>query len=220
MKKTIIALMVLAGVAMAAQEYQITNDASGATSYEFCFKIETSDGIADGRVLTLQYFRFTTDNDFANGMKFNVSEGGAITLTMGEGKMGEAWISGKEQIGENTFFTPNDSSERQVTFMGSDKNALVLQRDVIYKVSAVKNTSNMQEVTLYAWNGINDYAELSKVVYNGNMNGGNATAQINAIVNQAYFVADPPQPSPVPEPATGSLSLLALAGLCARRRKK
>ena len=27
------------------------------------------------------------------------------------------------------------------------------------------------------------------------------------------------EPSPVPEPTTGTLSLLALAGLCARRRK-
>ena len=50
--------------------------------------------------------------------------------------------------------------------------------------------------------------------YNGNMNGYNDS--MNYGVNPGVKIAD----NVVPEPATATLSLLALAGLAARRRRK
>lgn len=222
MKKTLIALMALASVSMAAQDYPAEYDASSPTSYQFYFEIESTDPIADGRVLTLQYFTFSGSNLYTDGMKFNVTgENSAITLTLGAGAIAEAWDGSKAVIKSNTTFTPDRASDRSATFMGTDGNALVIDKDVVYRVTALKS-NNLQSVVLARWDETSeDYIDVSSVTFNGNLNGsGGGANALSTLLNSDYAVASPPQPSPVPEPATGTLSLLALAGLCVRRRRK
>ncbi len=79
-----------------------------------------------------------------------------------------------------------------------------LETGVVYTVSNV-GADQSQTVTLTGGD-IN-----STVNYAGNMNGGDADTTMTVTFNQTFAV---------PEPATATLSLLALAGLAARRRRK
>ncbi len=94
----------------------------------------------------------------------------------------------------------------------STATALTLSTDTVYTVSVV-GTDQSQTVTLMQ----GDTTITTLASYNGNMNN-SVNGNMNTRYNQAF---NPNAVTPVvPEPTTATLSLLALAGLAARRRRK
>lgn len=218
MKKTIAALFCLSMIASAGQDFPVTHDGSSPTSYTFDFAIESSDDLQNGTVLALMYYTFSTGGDLVNGLKFQVdNETQAITLFAGQGSMREAYNNQKQvpEISSSTVFTEGSAAERRSVFLDSDSVAVVLSRDIAYRVEATKGTfgthEGWQSLTLSQINVDGTTTLLGTAGFNGNVNGGNGgAAPMNSLFNSAYMT---------PEPATATLSLLALAGLAARRRR-
>lgn len=218
MKKTIAALFCLSMIASAGQDFPVTHDGSSPTSYTFDFAIESSDDLHNGTVLALMYYSFSTGGDLVNGLKFqvdNVTQ--AITLFAGQGSMREAYNNQKQvpEISSSTVFTEGSAAERRSVFLDSDSVAVVLSRDIAYRVEATKGTfgthEGWQSLTLSQINVDGTTTLLGTAGFNGNVNGGGGgTVAMNSLFNSAYMT---------PEPATATLSLLALAGLAARRRR-
>ena len=232
MKKTLIALMALAGVAMAApNDLGITTGANFyAGDYAFTFKVAENQLSADDTsdVLGLYYGSFDSAAYCSNGFVLNYNvESGAITLSVGRGSMGTVGTAQNPSITESTTFSINGDGVSGGTF---DTTLVVGQTYTVINVMGTgDNTSN---VSLYAgslnyntdgwysWTEVDGSAvqvpavALATVSYKGNMNGGNAGTTMVSVGNSAYDI------QVIPEPATATLSLLALAGLAARRRRK
>ena len=211
MKKTLIALMALAGVASAADytyDATMSKDGYWADSYTFQFLIENKDLVADDTVLTFYCTNFNTSPLFANAFMFKVADNGDITLKVGRGKIvADAWdtTNSVPEARNDTDFTIDSTSGNSAIFSTSDTTPLTLNRGTIYTVTGVGTSQDVQTVTLTAADGTS-----STITYNGRMNGTNVSSLTTAF-NQNFAI---------PEPTTATLSLLALAGLAARRRRK
>ena len=200
--------MALAGVAC-ANDFDVTR--GGDTWYSnisgLTFVIEETDIIAaptdgtEGAGVVLAAFggsHYTQNNLGSNNFVLSEDNSGAITLTVGVGALQN--LSGTE-ITSTTTYSWIDNPSRVKTF------ATTLSRGVEYTISGT-GTNNDLTLTL-SWDGDSEVL----ATYNGNVNGTDGDLTVIAKVNQNYSV-----PS-IPEPATATLSLLALAGLCARRRR-
>ncbi len=204
MKKTLITLAALtaaiSGVA-AAEDYTFAVPTGGnyyGGDFSFTFTIPSADLI--GADTMLAYYRPNSDSNNPDSNIFMLhNTDGAITLTVGRGDL----------MANGTFSA----------WYGSDNKTFTttLQQDVVYTISS-KGADQSQTVTLSA-----DGMTSESVNYAGNMNGGGngGTNPIVTYFNQDFAVKTSEGGSDnIPEPTTATLSLLALAGLAARRRRK
>ena len=222
--------MALAGIAGAAgtgefvvPTAQDVNDISdfGAGDYAFSFSIDESDlvytdgivtSLSGGKVLAL-YGLYSGTEYYTNGFIVNVDDG-AITLSVGRGTL-SGLPSGDSALLPSTDFSISSDGVSGGAFMTDASVPLTLnigQEYVIKNVHSIDGRNVMQSVSIYE---AGNNAALATVNYKGNMAGGgdDATSQTIAVWgNAAYNVA--------PEPTTATLSLLALVGLAARRRRR
>ena len=206
MKKTIIALMALAGVAAAAPNDLGIAPGGNFWGGDFTLTFTLNEGAlsADDTtdVLALYWGTYSSANYNSNGITLTWASDDAVTLYIGDGAMSNVGESADvAAISEATTF----NGGRGATF------TTTLSMGETYTLKNVGGNGN-QTVSLYAGASATG-AALETVSYNGNMNGGNADTEMGSVVNAQYAVA-------VPEPTTATLSLLALAGLAARRRRK
>ena len=213
MKKTIIALMALAGIAAAESVTVNTIDAEFTTApvvagncwsgdYVFTFTLDDAYTMENSGTV-LAFYRGNSVNDTYgyNAIVLGGTED-ALTLTVGRGRAYDT-ESGATAIDADTTFTFAGAADDKVTF------TTTIQKGVQYTLT-VKGGDQAMTPTL-------KWADGSEVLaaYKGNMNG-NATLTYAVNPGVSYTVELPA----VPEPTTATLSLLALAGLAARRRRK
>ncbi len=203
MKKTLIALMALAGVAAAETitgleaEYTVAPVLAGncwSGDYTFTFTLLENYTMEEfGTVLG--FYRGSAIND-TYGYNAIVLGGSdtALTLTVGRGCASDT-VDDATGIDADTTFTFQDKATFTTT----------IEKGVEYTLT-VTGASGAMTPTL-TWNGGTE----TLASYNGNMNG---NAAFTNVVNPGVIEIT------VPEPTTATLSLLALAGLAARRRRK
>ena len=241
MKKTLIALMAMAGAAFGA-------DYTAETAWTLDFGSEYTNG-----------FQWNAKEGYSYGTPWDIVavEGGSQTsgnkrVHMAGGKFGSwdtdfqftmnvtlgdtisasnNWPVFGEIAGSNTalrfgpYTSANDGNtvglDGNVTKDDSKNNLVAVEPNGTYTITLTKIG---KEVTV-AVNGVaTGYGVLADSV-SGNvtdiMLGGNKNNQyrINEVVHSASWSLLTPAPA-VPEPTTATLSLLALAGLAARRRRK
>ena len=234
MKKTLIALMALAGISFGAgtgefvvptaQEGLKTNQDYAPGNYTFSFTIDEADvtytegvitALNGGSVLALMG-NYSANNYESNGYVLGV-DNGAITLSVGRGAMG-GLSTGDSAISPTTTFTISTDGVSGGMLM-ADNAPVTLTLGTEYTIVneyTVDGRTINQNVSIYV---AGSSEVLASVTYKGNMNGGTSGSTISVWGNAAYNVVAQPT-SIVPEPATATLSLLALAGLAARRRRK
>ena len=203
MKKTLIALMALAGVAMADEHLAIIAEFTQAPvqagnfwsgDYELTFTLAEDYTLQHGGAL-VGFYRGSAVND---NYGYNaITLGGtndALTLTVGRGRV-QNTLNNATGIGANTTVAYQDN----VTF------TTAIEKGVTYTLSVTGGDQAMTPTL--SWTTADGIQSEKLASYNGNMNGNAAlTYAVNTVM--------------IPEPATATLSLLALAGLAARRRRK
>lgn len=258
MKKTIIALLALSGIAMADSitrhstvfdtEYttasKITqNNAniyiSGPTSGASAYTPNTTLGglyMAEGTGLkfnnsaqiSLNYLYIGADIVFGGhntnvAGEINWTSGGSLLINSTEG----AWVDVNFSTGNKI----NTSNMVNGTVYLNDKGSLTSTLPNTNKVEAELLTSGYESISGYSYDDATQV--LTRTLMTGDFTAWNPTASNVILTNlqaldptKVQYIADAQglrvtyDMSSVPEPTTGTLSLLALAGLCARRRKK
>ncbi len=167
-----------------------------AGAFDFRFVI-TEDNVVSGDYDVLLAYYQTNDNNY-NVNAFELSSAGVLTLNRG----GSVSLTDGVLTSESTMGSSNLS-----TFVDAEGTAYVLSTPGLYTVNYLGGTNG---------SAANLYLDGVKVAGftggNHNMNGAQqGGANLTFKVNSAYVV---------PEPTTATLSLLALAGLAARRRRK
>ena len=207
MKKTLIALMAMAGVAMGAvvedhlaieAEFTTVPVVAGncwSADYVLTFTLAQDYTLQHGgSVVAFYRGGGINDNYGYNAITLGGTDE-ALTLTVGRGRA-QNTLNNATGIGANTTFSYQD----KVTF------DTTIAKGVEYTLSVAGATSAMTPTL--SWVDAEGIAQsLTASSYKGNMNG---NAALTYAVNTEY----------IPEPATATLSLLALAGLAARRRRK
>ena len=207
MKKTLIALMALAGVAMGAVvEDHLAIEAEFTTipvvagncwsgNYVLTFTLAQDYTLQHGGSMVAFYRGSGTNDTYGYNAITLGGTNEALTLTVGRGRVNNT-LNNATGIGANTTMAFQDS----VTF------DTTIAKGVEYTLSVAGATGAMTPTL--SWVDAEGIAQsLTANSYNGNMNG-NATL-VYAVNTEL-----------IPEPATATLSLLALAGLAARRRRK
>lgn len=261
MKKTIIALVTLAGVASAATKATIDTTDSALESY---FDYSTGNSKVAGDANTTwgekmawnsagQYGTTGTQNSmYSSNVDINMKADGGFTfsfdinnitntgtiLTVFTGS-GDAWrtlranITKDDTSGAYTLSTTlgsatlttelgTDISWTTLTFVGTANTAGVtedskLTMDLDIYVDG-KSTTSLSDFG--AWNFV--VGDLNKVQF-GYWGDSSKNTQLdidNVLIYSRPLSADEVKALTVPEPTTATLSLLALAGLAARRRRK
>ncbi len=210
MKKTIIALMALAGIAAAET---VTTTGLTATfvsdpvvagncwsgDYEFTFTLTDDYTMADfGTVLAFYRGSAVNDTYGYNAIVLSGSDD-ALTLTVGRGRAYNT-VDNATGISAGTTFTFAGGATDKVTF------TTAIEKGVTYTLTVTGGDQAMTPTLTW----VDGQETLSS--YSGNMNG---NAALTSVVNPGTKVTEI-----VPEPTTATLSLLALAGLAARRRRK
>ncbi len=209
MKKTIIALLALAGVAAAETTTTVdTIDAAWGTApalagncwsgdYTLTFTLDSLYTL-EGSGSVIGFYRGSATNDTYgyNAIALGGSDT-ALTLTVGRGRVYDT-VDSATGIDADTYITFQDKATFTTT----------IQKGVTYTLSVAGATGAMTPTL--TWNGGSE----ALASYNGNMNGN--AAFTNALNKGTITITTPT----VPEPTTATLSLLALAGLAARRRRK
>ena len=201
MKKTIIALMALAGVASAATVWEDTTLPKGGDLYAGAFDFQfviTEDNVVSGDYdVLLAYYQTNGSNYNVNA--FELSSAGVLTLNRG----GSVSLTDDVLTSESTMGSTDYSK-----FVDAEGTDYVLSTPGLYKVDYLGGTNGSAAANLY----LDGVKVAGFTGGNHNMNGTqNGGANLTFKVNSAYVV---------PEPTTATLSLLALAGLAARRRRK
>ena len=218
MKKTLIALMALAGVAMAETASTVTAEFTDlprwaanfySDNYTLTFTLSEDFTLQNSGTVLAAYWGTdaTTSQWGANAIVLSNGSDGALTLTVGRGKMvnpdGTEWENYSVTTG-TTFTFSGDSASN-----GNPSTAVftdAIQLGVTYTLS-VTGAEHAMSPTL-SWGE----ESLTGTTFTGNMAGNPPEGKnIIASVNPGYII---------PEPATATLSLLALAGLAARRRRR
>lgn len=250
MKKTIIALIVLTGVAAAASDTIVLGGDGTANPWGFGTYVTHVDGVpglatanytvinaaqigASGVTLTMVHsagrtFVTALDGDWSNEAAlaiYNNATGNSLTKT---------------QIAAGTVSAPAAGSSHEtitLNFSGSE-NYQAGQEITIFAFAGVRNVDNNGD-NLYSFTitGLAEGFTVSTASATGNgfdntfsTKGGVTIAKISGVLtedrtvtivgngNKTGFAAITVMP--VPEPATATLSLLALVGMAARRRRK
>ena len=209
MKKTLIALMALAGVACGETITLSTIDAEFVSAPvqagnfwagDYTFTLTDDYTLADsGSVVGFYRGSAVNDNYGYNAIVLGGSDE-ALTLTVGRGRASNTVNEGNG-INNGTTFTFTD----KVTFTTQ------IEKGVAYTLTVTGGSQAMTPTLTWA-GGSEELAS-----YNGNMNG---QAALTCVVNTGTITKVIPDTPSVPEPATATLSLLALAGLASRRRRK
>ncbi len=207
MKKTLITLAALAMASVAsAADYTFTvpvKDKFYAGDFSFQFMIHSADDVASTGTVLASYYGVSSNDPDMNRFVLTKDADGAITLT-----------AGRCDDTDNASTWYGNSEIDYVTFSAK------LEVGKIYTLSNVGNNQwNDGDVK---WNNFSaDWSGQAVTLtggsittpetlhYRGNMNG--SAEKMTTSFNQTFAV---------PEPATATLSLLALAGLASRRRRK
>lgn len=234
MKKTFISLLALAGMASAAVEGNWTaNFTTSNKSNEQTYKDYTASFPAEGCPLTITFTGMTLNNtgkDQANGSystttpgsnnptairpNVNVGNGGSYTLNFTITSKSDDVLT-IEAITLNTFLYNSGGNSHDSTEAPSINYALTLPSKTVVESQTYNSGSvtwqspvdfdlGSGSITL---NKKGDFVALSVKVTEGTSNG------TFVGLSGATF-------SVIPEPTTATLSLLALCGLAARRRRK
>ena len=211
MKKSIIALMALAGVA-AAEDYtmQVLADVVAINDYELTapanlyagaftltFVIEEGNAVSGDYDIIAAYYQSNSADYGVNAFQLN-SDG---SLSLNRGKV----LSSTTLANDTTLGTEHDKS-----VFKNGEEAYTLAAGT-YTIEYLGGTNGSAAADLYL-NGVK-VAGFTKGSHNMNGDGSGSLA-LKLTTNDSYKAAM------VPEPATATLSLLALAGLAARRRRK
>ena len=214
MKKTIIALMALAGAAAAATEQVDTITAAWGTAPVLagnCWSADYTLTFTLDELYTLEnsgsVLGFYRGSEVNNSHGYNaIVLGGsdeALTLTVGRGRAYDT-VDGATGISADTYFTFAPEATDKVTF------TTTLQKGVTYTLSVTGGDQAMTPTL--TWEGGSE----TLTSYKGNMNG---NAALTSALNKGTITIEKQDPT-IPEPTTATLSLLALAGLAARRRRR
>ncbi len=203
MKKTLIALMALAGVAMADEHLAIIAEFTQAPvlagncwsgDYVLTFTLAQDYTLQHGGALVGFYRGSEVNNDYGYNAITLGGTNDALTLTVGRGRVLNT-LNNATGIGANTTVSYKDN----VTF------TTAIEKGVTYTLSVTGGDQSMTPTL--SWTTAEGIQSETLASYAGNMNGNAAlTYAVNTVM--------------IPEPATATLSLLALAGLAARRRRK
>ena len=204
MKKTIIALMALAGIAAAAQSDMTAGGNLYADAFTLEFTVAESPAVSGDYDIIAAYYQINGGNYTVNAIKLNSN--GTLTLERGGS------LSSTTLDNETTLGTTNNTS----TFTANGE-AYTLGAGS-YTLQYLGGTNGEAAADLY----LDEELVASFTGGNHNMNGSQGgglalTLTTNDSYNATHVVPEPPA---VPEPTTATLSLLALAGLAARRRRK
>ena len=214
MKKTIISALAaisLVASAQAVNELNITQAGdTWAGDYSFSFMLTSNQlsSLTDGAVLAAYWGNLTDTNGgnvatyYSNALTAVVSNG-AVTLKIGRGE-----LSGLTKDTASSYVLASNTT---MNFKDSVSFTTTLSADVVYTLSVTGGNQAMTPTL--SWAGGSE----ALASYKGNMNGGVGNTNLfhsDFNNNVATFVAPA-----APEPATATLSLLALAGLAARRRR-
>ena len=199
MKKTLIALLALASVASALTITEDTTMAPGGNYYagSFDFTFEVLDIPSETDYILGYYASASASGGYSGNVFTLTNTNGALTLSLDRVhsiSVSDGEITGTGTVTNSSVFTA-DGAAYQLT-MGT------------YKVDYLGGTNGAAAADLY----LDGVKVASFTGGNHNMNGGgDGTATLNVVAKNGFQV--------IPEPATATLSLLALAGLCARRRR-
>lgn len=204
MKKTLIALMALAGVAMGGQ---YTMDKGGNP---YAGEMTLTFTIPDTPILTGDYGILAAYYQ-VNGSSYNVNAfvlSADNTLTLNRGG----------SLSSTTILT-NDvttGTQDKSTFTTAEGTAFTLSAGD-YTIKYLGGTNGAAAADLY----MGDALVASFTGGNHDMNGTQQTTDtLTLFTNDSYNVVATSYPGMFPEPATATLSLLALAGLAARLRRR
>ena len=173
-------------VALANQQAQAAGPSLGVTTggnffagnYTFTFTLTEGCLSAEDTtdVLGLYWGSYTSNDYCSNGFVLNWEPGGAITLSVGDGRMNNVGANAEvAEITENTTFT----AQRGATF------TTILTMGETYTITNV-GADGTQSVTLSGGT-----IESETVTYNGNMNGGNGATVMGSVGNAAYNIVTP-----------------------------
>ncbi len=198
MKKTLIALMALAGMAMGAD---YTMDKGGnlyAGAFTLEFTLEENFAVTGDYDILAAYYQVNGSSYNVNAFLLNSDK----TLTLNRGGA----LSSTTLTNDVTTGTTDKS-----TFTTDGTTAYTLGAGS-YTIKYLGGTNGSAAADLYL-----DGAKVAGFTSgNHNMNGvNNGGDTLNLTTNDTYGVT-----ATIPEPTTATLSLLALAGLAARRRRK
>ncbi len=204
MKKTIIALMALAGVAAAAQ-YDMTA-ADNLYAGEFTLEFTVAEGlvVSGDYDIIAAYYQVNGGAYSVNAIKLNSN--GSLTMQRGGS------LSSTTLDNETTLGTTNDAS----TFTAANGEAYTLGAGS-YTLEYLGGTNGDAAAKLYLDEELVASFTGGKHNMNGAQGGGLA---LTLTTNDSYGAVLVPEAPAVPEPTPATLSLLALAGLAARRRRK
>ncbi|MBR5875460.1 MAG: PEP-CTERM sorting domain-containing protein [Akkermansia sp.] len=211
MKKSIIALMALAGVAAAedytmqvladvvpVSDYEITADDNlYAGAFTLTFVIEEGNAVSGDYDIIAAYYQVNNGNGYTVNA-FQLNSDGSLSLNRGKD------LSSTTLANDTTTGTQDKS-----IFTNADGTYTLAAGT--YTIEYLGGTNGSAAADLYL-NGVK-VAGFTKGSHNMNGDGSGSLA-LNLTTNDSYKAAM------VPEPATATLSLLALAGLAARRRRK
>lgn len=236
MKKTLIAILALSGLAMAEQELTWS---FGTTAYEqsnnggsysgVAFKLSTGsdrytsdvfafDQISSATLTSIQILsRNNNDTDIPVTLSLIVVDGdGALLGVSSSHTHTAAQMNGLQYTRSISTFS-FDTEEAPITlstntnyyaYFVTEEKADELTNDFVLTSDNYGQT--VTSATLFAYQGKNPYTD--SAANWGLQNGFKSVASAGFVPNMKVNVT-------VPEPATATLSLLALAGLAARRRR-
>ena len=198
MKKTLIALMALAGMAMGADYTMEKGGNLFAGTFTLEFTLEENFAVTGDYDILAAYYQVNGSSYNVNAFLLNSDK--TLTLNRG-GALSDTTLDNDVTTGttdKSTFTT--DGTTAYTLGAGS------------YTIKYLGGTNGSAAADLYL-----DGAKVAGFTGgNHNMNGiNNGGDTLNLKTNDSYGVT-----ATVPEPTTATLSLLALAGLAARRRRK
>ncbi len=200
MKKTLIALMALAGIAAAAQ-YEITAaDNLYAGEFDLTFTIEEGAVVSGDYDILAAYYQVNNGGAYTVNA-FKLYSNGTLTLERGKSLSSDPLDN--ETILETTHNTSTFAADGEAYTLGAGS----------YTLEYLGGTNGEAAANLY----LGEELVASFTEGSHNLNGApnsNGDLTLYLTTNDSY--ATPL----VPEPTTATLSLLALAGLAARRRRK
>ncbi len=238
MKKTLVALMAMAGVAMAST--QVWDLSTSVTSGEYLYDATTGkftdNSEVDGTVLNdangsnqiQTNISFTLNLTKAMALTsdtllLNMDMGGDIGLCVTTGGLRGAWQSGAwgdtvsydTLLADSGVFTTADGDKcLTLTFVQTYGEGVQVWSDTakLFNGTGLKASGNTSVASIYANAGIIEALQFAP--------GWQGDAIVNTNAAFAAAAVEKLGAPAIPEPTTATLSLLALAGLAARRRRK
>ena len=225
MKKTMIALLALSGMAMAAPTALTlpgSQDNKGHSTGDN--PIAYFAGYNEGVYMFNEGGKVETSTTTGEGIWNNSNGICSVVLAKrgGAGGSGEAIVLGSSAIetGSNVSdlsFSVGASSSENLTGTITLSLALLKGADVVKQSSATLTLGQGASTTLTLDKAVT-WGDSYKII--ALMNGANNAASITGSNGQLYTLSNITMgATTIPEPATATLSLLALAGLAARRRR-